>query len=220
VITTEPEILGPEIDVFDDQAETINSDINGLLTSIKNHELSLATSYARLGRLLLRVQQERYWEGWGFGSFGQYIDSIREIIDRGRAQVYAAISVVGRLLPSITEQQLDKMGISRAQELSRFVKQSGRKVPPYLLDMALDSGTKISKLHSEVLIALNEHGEVKGDWFEFGGFFATAEEKLEINQAVQLAEKDVDGEAPDHQRRKEVFLSFVREFYSSNVQEG
>ena len=63
MITTEPEILGPEIDVFDDEAETINSDINGLLTSIKNHELRLASNYVKLGRLLLRVQQERYWEG-------------------------------------------------------------------------------------------------------------------------------------------------------------
>jgi len=222
VITTEPEILGPEIDVFDDEAETINSDINGLLTSIKNHELSLASNYVKLGRLLLRVQQERYWEGWGHSSFGQYIDSLRDYLDRARSQIYAFVAVADKLLPYVREQDLDSMGISRAQELARFVKQSGLKVPQHLLEAALDSKVKIGQLKIQVSEALHIKGEIQGTWWDpfGGGAYFTPDEKKEVQQAQELARRDIQTDLPDHQQRKEIILAWAREFYSSNVQEG
>src|SRR6185312_13580420 len=97
-MSTELAVIEPEyVDVFDEpnpvEADTVKADIEALLTSIRNHELRLATSHARLGRQLLRVQQDKLWVPWGFQSFGSYIDSVRQQIAKGRSQVYAIISV-------------------------------------------------------------------------------------------------------------------------------
>jgi hypothetical protein len=137
--------------------------------------------------------------------------------------VYAIISVAEKLLPSVCESDLDAMGISRAQELARFVKQSGRKVTPRLLLMALDNSRTIEELHSAVLEELQEKGEVKGKWWApFAGSYYTPEEKLEIQQAMSAA-RNVLGlgvEVPDHQAHKLILLAFAQEFQSSNPMEG
>lgn len=212
-------IIEPDyVDVFDEPADTLKVEIDSLLSSIRNQERSLATSQARLGWKLLQVQKEKRWVGWGFESFGGYIDAVRGYIDRGRASVYVMISVAEKLLPSISEEDLDNMGISRAQELARFVNQSGRQVPTHLLEMALDNGKRISELHVAVLEELNERGEVKGNWFDVGGFYALPDEKKELEQAFGWAKNilELNPDLPDHQVRKEIILALARDFLSSN----
>lgn len=222
-MSTELSAIEPEyVDVFDEpdpvEADTVKSDIEALLASIKNHELRLATSHARLGRQLLRVQHDKLWVPWGFPSFGSYIDSIRQRIDRGRASIYACIGVAERLLPSVCESDLDSMGISRAQELARFVKQSGRKVTPHLLELALDNSRTIEELHSAVLEELHERCDPKGNWYDFGGFYILPDEKKEIEQAIGLAKNvlGIANDVPEHQARKLILLAFAQEFLSSN----
>jgi hypothetical protein len=127
--------------------------------------------------------------------------------------------VAEKLLPSVSESDLDRMGISRAQELARYVKQSGRKVPEGLLELALDDKRTIEELHTAVLEQLSEKGEVKGKWWSpFAGSYYTPEEKLEVNQAMSAA-RDVLGlgsDIPDHQTHKLILLAFAQEFLSSN----
>ncbi len=211
----EPEYLDP----FDEP--DLQTEIDSLLFGIRNQELTLATSFARLGHRLHRVQVEKKWVDWGYESFGKYIDFVRERINRGRSQIYAILSCAERLLPSVSEADLDSMGISRAQELARFVKQSGRKVPEGLLLLALDNSRTIEELHAEVLKSLNEKGETKGKWWSpFEGGYFTDDEKKEVQQAIDLARNllDLESDSPEHVIRKEVIMSLVREFASSNPQ--
>jgi hypothetical protein len=227
-MSTELAVIEPEyVDVFDEPdpiaADTVKSDIETLLTSIRNHELRLATSHAKLGRQLLRVQQDKLWVPWGFQSFGSYIDSVRQQIDKGRSQIYNCISVADKLLPAVCESDLDSMGISRAQELARFVKQSGRKVPERLLLLALDDTRTIEELHSAVLEELHEKAEVRGAWHQpIGGSYYTQEEKLEVQQAMSTARNvlGLGSDIPDHQAHKLILLAFAQEFVSSNPMEG
>lgn len=220
-MTTELAIIDPDyIDVFDEpnEADGLREEIDSILLSIRNQELTLAKSHARLGWKLLLVQKEKRWVDWGFDSFGKYIDSVRQYIDRGRASIYACISVAEKLLPSVSEADLDTMGISRAQELARFVKQSGRNVPEHLLTLALDDSKRIEELHVAVLEALNEKCDPKGNWLDLGGFYALPEEKKEIEQAYNHAKNllELAADAPEHHIRKEIMLAWARDFVSGN----
>lgn len=217
---------GEYVDIWDEpdpvEVDTVKSDIETLLTSIRNHELRLASSFAKLGRQLHRVQCDKLWLSWGFNTFGSYIDSVREQINKGRSQIYAIVGVAEKLLPSVCESDLDSMGISRAQELVRFVKQSGRKVPQHLLELALDNSRTIEELHSAVLEALQEKGEVKGKWWSpFSGSYYSPEEKLEVHQAMTAARNvlGLGSDVPDHQAHKLILLAFSQEFQSSNPTE-
>jgi hypothetical protein len=204
-------------------SEQVKQQIDDTLQRISDHQWTLGKAYVRLGCLSLEVRENKYWSSWGYPSFGSFVDSIKDRLDRGRSTVYATISVAERLLPHVLEADLERMGISRAQELARFVKQSGRKVTPRLLLMALDDSRTIEELHSAVLEELQEKGEVKGKWWApFAGSYYTPEEKLEVQQAMSAA-RNVLGlgvEVPDHQAHKLILLAFAQEFQSSNPMEG
>lgn len=208
----------------------LKEQVEGLLEAIRANESRLATSYARLGSLLLQVRKGCYWEAWGYKSFGQYIDSLRVRIDRGRSQIYAALSAADKLLPLISEQDLETVGISKAHELQRFVQQSGRnpanvvvdETGRTLLDAAKDDAVTVSQLHALVLEALHEKGEVKGTWFEFGGCYLLADEKKEILDAMSVTrrvEPPIDENAADHVQRKEIMLRWAREFAGTYAEE-
>jgi hypothetical protein len=208
-----------ELAVLEPEYITLSTDIENLVEMIKRHELSLATGYVRLGRLLREVQLTKEWRKWGFGSFGQYVDFIREKIDRSRASIYGAVSTVDRLLPSVSEEDMERMGASRAAELAAFVKKSGRKVPPKLLEAALDGRKKLSELHVEIMVELHDKSQFFVVWFEpLGGSYYEKDEKEEVLLAIKTA-KNMAAFAkgvPEHVQNKEIMLMFVREFLSSN----
>jgi hypothetical protein len=218
-MTTELAIIEPEyLDVFSEP--DLQAEIDTLLVGIRNQELYLATSFAKLGRMLHQVQTTHEWANWGFESFGRYIDDVRQKIAKGRSQIYAVLSCAERLLPSVSETDLDTMGISRAQELARYVKQSGLKVPQHLLSAALDKDQTIEQLHTAVLEELREKGEVKGKWWQaFQSGYFTPEEKTDIQQTINLSKSvlGIGAEVQDHVAHKLILLAWAQEFYSTNV---
>lgn len=208
-----------EIDPFTESdkldAEAVLYDITHTVESIRNGELKLAMSWVHLGSLLLKAQTRKHWITWGYESFGKLIDDLRAKLDRQRSYLYNVVDVSERLLPSVSEEDLEKLGITRANELARYCKQSGLSVPQFLLDVALDRTRSVEELHAAVLGALHEKGEVVGTWYDPEGFYATPEEKKEIQQANELArrvEPVIDATLPEHCQRKEVALRLAREF--------
>lgn len=220
---TELDIFAEEpIEIFSEDGDQLRKEIDDLLGSISGHEMKLATSYARLGGRLLKVRAEKRWAEWGYASFGQYIDDIRARIGRQRAQIYAMVSVSERLLPSVSESDLEEMGISKAQELARYTKQSGLRVPQDLLNKALDPQVGISELHVAVLEALHEKHDPRGTWFSFGGAYLLPEEKDAYLQAFDLAKRVeplIPHDMPEHMQVKEVMLRFAQSFYAEYINE-
>lgn len=206
-----------EISVFD-PPKGIQDQISILLESIVNNELNLARGYARLGRLLWQVQKTGDWRDWGYESFNRFVSTVGEKINRAKSQIYAYVSVAERLLPYVSDENLEAMGISRATELAKFVKQSGRPLSRNLLVAALDPTIKLDQLHTDVLEELHEKGEAAGTWWEFQGMYLLPDEKREIQAAIETA-KRIDEDIlqqPDHIQRKLIMLAWAREFVSSN----
>lgn len=215
------EALEGEIDFFSEgqieEASIIRTDLDSLLTSIKTSELKLASSYVKLGHLLNKVQTARYWLEWGHHSWGSYIDEVRDKIGRGRSQVYGILAAVEQLSPYVSELDMESMGVSRAQALARYVKRSGCRVTPFLLEQALNPKVTLAELTSSVSSALHEEDAPKGKWRDFG-FFATAEEWKEIEQAMDAARRidpPIEADTPDHVALKEIMLRFSQEFAST-----
>jgi hypothetical protein len=228
-----------EIDPFTESdkldADEVSKEMEMTVDAIRTGEVKLATSYARLGSLLMKVKERRHWLTWGFESFGKYIDDLRGKIGRQRSQLYNIVSVAERLLPSISESNLEKIGITRANQLNYFAKHSGRNPAVVvwqsdtqepkrtLLEVALDPTCSVEILHVAVLEELHQKGETLGTWFDIGGFYVEADERKEINQAIELAkrvEPMIDRALPDHFQRKEVVLRWVREFVGTYAGEG
>lgn len=210
-IDSDVEFFGPP---DQDEGLTLRDRVNELLNQITTHERTLAGSYIRLGLLVNKAIQGRFWIGWGYESSGAFIDSIKNRIGRERSAIYECASVAEKLLPQINEADLERMGISRASLLKKFVQTTSRRVPPELLSAALDNSVTIAQFKSIVYNSMKQDEPIKGKWYDWG-FYATPEEYAEIQQAVKLV--PINGNVPDWASRLEIILSFAREFYSSNV---
>ena len=211
-----------EIEVFSAadrlDAALVREEIEGLLDSIQAHQIRLATNYVQLGAAMLKAQDRKLWIDWEFRSWGSFVVYVCKKIGRERSQLYAVVSTTQLLLSSVSENDLNAIGISKAQELARFVKQSGRSVPDSLLELAKNETTTVEQLHAAVLEELHEKGESKGKWHEFGGFYCTTDEWKEIEQARRAAmavDPPIPDTDPDHVIRREVVLKWAREFVSS-----
>ena len=207
-------------------------DMDALLEQISIHELKLSRSYARLGGLLREVKLNQYWISYGYDRFSSYLEFVRTKIGRERSQVYAILQVAESLLPLLTEGQLEEIGISKSHELRRLVEQGGN-VHTEILDpddqtedtcgtvQIMDYAARPKVTAKMLRVAVNEILHIPEDkqglWFDPGGFYATPEERKEIEQfwglgKRLLAPKD---EQQDHVWKKVVFMDAVRESVST-----
>jgi hypothetical protein len=203
------------------QAQAVRAEVNGILEQIRAHEDGLRTSFTKLGIALLKIRENKLWlsfedaDGKPFRSFGAYIDSVKEYVNKGRTQVYATLSIAERLLPYVPEEKLIEIGITKAGLLSGAVKETGKAPSSNLLAKAADPAVSVSELQAAVFEELNPGRPEGGKYFDFGGCYFTAEEKTEFETARQIAlrvDPPVPQEWPEHFQTKEVMLRFAREF--------
>jgi hypothetical protein len=100
-------------------------------------------------------------------------------------------------------------------------KLEGKPLPPALLDAALDATKTTKELRGTIGQALNLTEEPKGTWLDLDGFFITAEERGEFKKAFLATEAllGLPRDIPDHIRRKEVILTWMREWYGTHAVE-
>ena len=224
----EPTYLEP---LNKDAALKLSEDIDALLDQISTHEIKLARSYARLGGFLREVKNQQYWIAYGYDRFSSYLEFVRGKIGRERSQVYAILQVAEALLPLLTEGQLEDVGITKAHELRRLVEQGGnvqtRILDPdgereYPTDVRIMDYAARPKVTAKMLrVAVNEilhiHEDKQGLWFDPGGFYATPDERKEIDQFWSVGRQlfGSKDEQPEHAWKKEVFLAAVRESLST-----
>ena len=213
------------------------AEIDELLGQISAHELRLAKSYARLGSKLKEMKSNFYWMSLGYERFSAYLEFIRGKIGRERSQVYAILSVAETLLPAMTEEQLETVGITKAHELKRLLKEGGNlnavlyepvewmeqnefvknlgAVP--LIDYASRPGVTAKQLRVKVNELLHVTEDVQGLWLDLGGFYATQDERKEINLFWELGKRLLapKDEQQEFVWKKVVFMDAVREAVST-----
>jgi hypothetical protein len=223
---TEPTYLEP---LNKDAALEKQAEIDELLGQISGHELKLAKSYARLGSKLKEMKAQQFWIPLGYERFSSYLEFIRGKIGRERSQVYAILQVAESLLPLMSEEQLEAVGISKAHELRRLVAQGGSVEAEFpdvgvregltvrIMDYAADPKVTAKQLRVKVNELLHVHEDVQGLWYDPQGFYATADERKEIEQFWQWGKTflQINDEQPEHSWKKEVFLAAVRECLGS-----
>ena len=202
-------ILSPNALAF---AAEIEKEVVGLAEG----EFSLQRGYARLAGMLVRFKKAEVWRDIGHSSFNSYLLSLQEKYGRSSKQLYVYISAAEQLLPACGEADLDRMGITKAEALARASRKADKPVTAELLAAALDAKIGVNELKGLAHQAYNlPAGELpKGNWFDFGGAYLTAEERKIFVEAVKIAIRvlDLPKEMPEWLQRKRVLLAFASEF--------
>jgi hypothetical protein len=182
----------------------------------------LEQSWMRLGGMLATFKAAECWRALGYVTFDDFMAELKTKYNRGRTVLYGYLSVAEHLLPGISAEKLEEMGISKALELKRAQKKlNGKPLPPALIEAALNTTVTTKELRGDIGRALNLVEEPSGTWFDLDGFFMDKAERDEFKEVFVATEMllNLSKTTPDHIRRKEVLLAWMREFWGTHAVE-
>ena len=168
-----------------EKQEQLLDRVDALLDDSRAMQESLHRNYVDIGITLIAVDDTKAWMLRAKSS-DQFIKDCEDKFGKGRTVLYQCKSVARHLLPHIPADKLIEIGISKAQPLATFVKNSGKKPPAKLLAAAEDAGVGVEQFRAQIAETLHEKPE-SGKWFQPGGFFCTTEERKELERAYDLA---------------------------------
>jgi hypothetical protein len=206
------------------RATELVTEINTAIGDVRDGYSAYIKNFAKLGTLLLEVRDNKYWllydssAGGPFESFGAYLERIKEQTTLGKTQLWKTISVSERLLPYSNEEQITEMGISKAAELAKYIKDTGCKPPQDTIDLAV----------SEESTVIDVKKALYGDKFQAPEntnyhsieFYSTDEEWQTLKDAFYIAERVPDPipeNVTEPAKNKEILLRLSMEFISSNA---
>jgi len=170
--------------------------------------------------MLVEVKTKKYWKDWGYDSFGKFVDHVKEKVNKGRSQIYNTISVAEKLLPYAQESDIEKMGITKANELAKMVKATGIPPTPELISYAVDPEIEADEFKASIYetYKVQKMDNEKGKYRDLGGFFATDEEWAEIQEVFDFVSKidpPISQETSEWARRKEIIWRLCAEWKST-----
>ena len=211
------EVITPQKD-----AETVRSMIYEELEGTTLAAFKLEQSWVRLGILLSEFKQKEHWRALGYLTYDAFIKELKDKFKRGRTILYGYVGAVEALLPIMTPEELEQVGISKCLELKRAQKLlNGKPLPPSALEAAVNTSVTASDLRGELAKATLATEDERGIWFDLQGIFLTPEERKEFKE-VFLATEGLLGiktTVPDHIRRKEVLMAWMKEFWGTHSAE-
>ncbi len=205
------------------ESEHVRAQIYTELKGSTEYCYKLEQSWVRLGILLSEFKGKELWRHYNeYQVFDDFISELKERYKRGRTQLYGYMGAAEALLPIMSPEQLERIGISKALELKRAQKKlDGKKLSTELINGALDPTKTASELRGAIGAELHLTEEPKGSWLDLQGFFMLPDERKEFKEAFLATEGllGLSNTLPDHIRRKEVILAWMREWYGTHAAE-
>jgi hypothetical protein len=185
----------------------------GELTQV---ESGLEHSYAQFASLLVEVSNKEYYRFLEFPSMAKYIESISAKYGKCRAQLFGYVSTAKALLPYVSSDDLNTIGISKAKELTKAMKVTQKPIADDVLKAAVDPKVTVKDLLKILGDKVRIPAVEKGTWCDkySQGFYATKEETDLLDQAWDRAMKQANlgPDTPDHIKRK-MFLYILAQEY-------
>jgi hypothetical protein len=194
--------------------EELLAAVDSLLDETRATEDRLHRNFLEIGVAMLAVQKAKAWLSRA-KSWDSYVMDCGKRFGRGRTALYGYTSVAERLLPHMPAKQLVEMGISKAQPLAQYARFHEGKLPANLVNKAMNGQVGIEEFKAAV--AETESPLEKGKWYDFGGAFLTADERIEMDAGLLRAEtiEPLPENIPDWMIRKIVMQRLVAEFLST-----
>lgn len=197
------------------------------LEKISRAEAGLEHSYVRLGELLLSFKQAECWRALGYKNFDAFLAELYTRFRKRQTQLYQYTAVAEKLLPYVPSATLDAIGISKAVELKRALKYTGKPASQVLTDAVLAVAQDSKKTIRELRALLQQASALPPDeklqmvWVDFGGAYMKPEEKAEYLAVVKmtLALLEVKKETPEWLQHKIVFEAWAKEFAGTHAAE-
>lgn len=202
-----------------EEAKELTEKIEWVTQDILKQKQGMDSNFVRLSQYINEVRQKKYWLLGKHKSFGEYLESIEQRFNVGKSQLYVYMTATRNLSPTLDEEEIIDIGITKAKVLSKYVEQSGNQtIPDDILQAAKDPKKTAEELDAEVNAKLHNVMPDKGKWFSLGGCFVDDSERKELQDAMDLArstDPPIPNNIPHWQQLKEIYLRWAREFIGS-----
>lgn len=207
-------------------AQTKLAEVEQLSAKLAAAEGQLEKGYAKLAFLLKEVSEHRYWKGT-YNTFGEFLEHLQEKFSLGKSQLYNYLSTAKQLQDQVSEEDLNKMGISKALVLRDLHESSGQSIPETVVQQAVDPKVTIGDLKK----LLYDSGQLEkpedGEWFnlDFSGYY-TEEEMETLRDAANAArhtDPPISQKLSSHVQRKIIAVRWAQNFletFGADVVEG
>jgi hypothetical protein len=185
---------------------------------------ALNRGFARLAGLMAAFKQTEGWREYAYPSFNHFILFLSEQYRLKPRTLYQHIAIAEKLLPLVGAAGLDKMGVSKALEVTYAARRAQSPVRPELLEAAMDEKNGRSEIRALAhrLYELKPGEQVKGTYVDLGGFYMDDEQYKSFTEGVDLTCTllQLPKEMPQWLRFQKCILAWIQEFsgtYSSEV---
>lgn len=200
------------------------------IDEISFSESALDRSYARLGGMLAAFKSGGKWReltnadgSQTFPNFDNFMSHLQMRFRKSRGQLYAYLGVAEKLLPLMTEDVLDEIGIGKAQELKRAMYQSGETITAEMVEQARNTDTTVRDLRVYLFTKLKMQGELLPNerTIDLGIIRVTVDELKEFNEACKVMSRilELPKAMPEDRKRKEIILNALRECFATHAPE-
>jgi len=157
------------------------------LKNEKTHGEALETCRTKIGIFLNDVQDKKVWKDWGYKSYGDFLESIAPMVEKGRTSLYNYAGVAKQLLPYIPPEELPEVGITKARALATAVKKNNGKRPSdTLLNAAKSPAISVEEMHQLIQDNFGAREEAdNGPWRNLHGAYMTDDEWTEFMDCVK-----------------------------------
>lgn len=202
------------------------AEVEQLSAKLAAAEGQLETGYAKLAFLLKEVSENRYWRGT-YKNFGDFLGNLQKKFQLGKSQMYNYLSTAKELQGQLGEDELNKMGISKALVLRDVRAASGQDVPETVVKQAMDPKVTVKDLRKLLYDAGQLEKPEDGQWFDldFSGYY-TEEEIATLRDAANAArhtDPPISEKLADHVQRKSIAYRWAQNFletFAGDVVEG
>ena len=197
--------------------------IESVLEEQMHMETSLETGWFRVGMMLEQVTTSGCWKlavsdesQQPCKTFDEYIRMLGNKYRRRRSQLFNYRMTARELGPYLTEDQ-QEMGITKARELARSIKQTGLPPSAEIIEKAALPDTPVADVR-RMLYGDAQIGDPIPEgktWFEMTGFYVDENERLVIETAFEkMWRTDPVVKVGDLSREKEAILRMCMEVAS------
>ncbi len=217
------EVAGPEpmTPAAQTEAEQLDREICADIVWLSGAKEQADHRIARIGGLLWRMSQGELYRALGFPSIHRYMrDRVSRFENLCVSQLYACKEVAEQLTGHVSPAEIEAMGITKAHELAKAKRATGRAPSAELVSKAATEKTEQFKESVAEEFALRaDEPRPKGKWYDFGGFFADADDRAVIERALRcacLVDPPIQPTESDVAQRREIFLRFCMEFLATH----
>jgi hypothetical protein len=175
--------------------------------------------FAKLARLLVTFKFNEGWRETGHSSLNAYLLTFSERHGFTPQTLYGYINVAEKLLPVCGTDGLDRMGITKAQELVRAARKAKTNIPKQLVESALDEKNGVAEIRALAHATFELKGESpeKRKYLDIGGFYVTEEEYKTFAEACKISMRvlGITPEMPQWQQRFKIIMFWAQEIHGT-----